>query len=357
MLELDGFRALAVWMVLLDHMVDGWPLPREAVSWIPTLPWQFISHGWLGVDLFFVLSGFLITGILLESKGRNNYFRNFYGRRALRIIPLYFTCIAIMYFCYGGSYFLLSLLFLANFAPAFNVATPHGPGVFWSLSIEEHFYLMWPLAVRFLSQKALLIVAILIVLASPVLRWWAMGRGFDFGGIYQFSFYRTDGLALGACLAMWARSRFFSRNGAFILVGLLIGSVSIATVIALPYGVFGTGSQMGVAMRSTQAQFVFAAAIAIALTFRNTLLTAPLRWKFALLSAKLSYALYLIHLAVGDLYYVLLKRFNVQELNLWSPAEALLIRSVAIIGSSFVLAALSQKYLETPFMRLRRYFA
>ncbi len=356
-LELDGFRAIAVWLVLFDHMVDGWPLPKQAVSWIPALPWQIISHGWLGVDLFFVLSGFLITGILLDSRGGENYFRNFYGRRALRIIPLYFTCIAIMYLGYGGSYFLLSLLFLANFAPAFNVATPHGPGVFWSLSIEEHFYLLWPLAVRFLNRKALLIVAITIVVGSPVLRWWAMGQGLSFGGIYQYSFYRSDGLALGACLAMWARSRFFTKQGAFIVAGTLIGSIGIATVLALPYGVFGSGSQMGVALRSTQAQFLFASAVAVALTFRNTLFTAPLRWRFAVLSAKLSYCLYLIHLSVGDLYYWLLTKFNVHELELWSPVEALFIRSVVIIGVSFVLAALSQKYLEAPFMKLRKYFA
>ncbi|MEP6763179.1 MAG: acyltransferase [Gemmatimonadaceae bacterium] len=356
-LELDGFRALAVWMVIFDHMVDGWTLPKEAVAWMPKLLWQLVSHGWLGVDLFFILSGFLITGILLDSRGKPDYFRNFYGRRALRILPLYLTCIVIMYLCYGGPYFLLSLLFLANFAPAFGISTPHGPGVFWSLAIEEHFYLVWPLAVRLLTRNVLLATAIGIIIGSPLLRWWAMHAGLEFTGIYQFSFYRFDGLALGACLAMWARSQYFNRRGAWILVAVLLTTVAVVTVVTIPYGVFGTGSPMGVALRSTQAQFLFASMVSLALVYRGTVFTSPLRWGFALLSAQLSYCLYLIHLSVGDLYYWFLHRFGVHELDLWGPAGALGVRFVVIVSASFALAWLSQKFLEAPFMKLRKYFA
>lgn len=356
-LELDGFRAIAVWMVILDHMVDGWKLPAEAFTWIPRLVWQLIAHGWLGVDLFFILSGFLITGILLQARGKPNYFRNFYGRRALRILPLYLSCIAVMYLCYGGSYFLLSLLFVANFAPAFGIATPHGPGVFWSLAIEEHFYLVWPLAVRLCTRNALLVGAILIIVISPMLRWWAMNTGLQFVGVYQFSFYRFDGLALGACLAIWARSDYFTRKGAWILAAGMMSIISVVTILTVPYGVFGTQSPMGVALRSTQAQFMFASTVALALTYRGTIFTSPLRWKISLVTAQLSYCLYLIHLSVGDGYYWTLKHFNINQLEVFSPAGAFLARSAAIILVSFALAALSQKYLEAPFMKLRKYFA
>ncbi|MBC8088324.1 MAG: acyltransferase [Phycisphaerae bacterium] len=357
LLELDGFRAIAVWLVMLDHMVNGWPLPKEAHSWMPALLWQVISHGWLGVDLFFILSGFLITGILIDARGQPKYFRNFYMRRVLRILPLFYACVAVMYLCYGGPYFLLSLLFLANFAPAFGVSTPHGPGVFWSLAIEEHFYFVWPVFARYMSRNALLGTAIAIVLASPMLRYWAMASGFKFAGVYQYSFYRFDGLALGACLAIWARSPYFNRRGAWMLIALLLGTIGVVTAVTIPYGVFGSGSPMGVALRSTQAQFFFASALIFALSYRGGLITMPLRWSFALFSAKLSYCLYLIHLSIGDLYYWLLKSWDFRDVEHWGPVGALGVRSVAIIGTSFLLAIISQKYLEAPFMRLRRYFA
>jgi peptidoglycan/LPS O-acetylase OafA/YrhL len=130
-LELDGFRAFAVLMVLVHHLFFGWPTP--ALNSVPRVLRVAIGHGWLGVDLFFVLSGFLITGILIDSRESGHYFRNFYSRRVLRIVPLYLTCILMMYFAYprAGPYFRLSLLYLANFAYFFRVRTAHGPGVFW----------------------------------------------------------------------------------------------------------------------------------------------------------------------------------------------------------------------------------
>jgi peptidoglycan/LPS O-acetylase OafA/YrhL len=97
-LELDGFRAAAVLMVLIMHLFYGWPTP--ALSWLPGFVRGLIGHGWLGVDLFFILFGFLITGILIDSRESEHYFRNFYTRRVLRIVPLYLTCILIMYFGY-----------------------------------------------------------------------------------------------------------------------------------------------------------------------------------------------------------------------------------------------------------------
>src|SRR5262252_6295497 len=169
-LELDGFRAAAVLAVLFHHLFYGWLTP--ALSKIPGVFLAFLSRGWLGVDLFFVLSGFLITGILLDSKETEHYFRNFYTRRILRIVPLYLACILLMYFCYPdkGAYFGLSLVYLANFAHLFRVPKPHGPGVFWSLAIEEHFYLIWPLVVRLLNKAWLIALILFIVLNTPILQ-------------------------------------------------------------------------------------------------------------------------------------------------------------------------------------------
>ena len=201
--ELDGFRAIAVLMVFAHHLFYGWPTP--ALSSTPRVIRAVLGRGWLGVDLFFVLSGFLITGILIDSREGEHYFRNFYTRRILRIVPLYLTCILIMYFGYprAGAYFRLSLLYLANFSYFFGVKVPHGPGVFWSLAIEEHFYLLWPLVVRFLNRFWLLLLTAVIVFGTPILRGVCAHAGMspEFE-IYPYSFFRFDGLALGAMLAI-----------------------------------------------------------------------------------------------------------------------------------------------------------
>ena len=158
--ELDGIRAIAIWMVLVLHTFIPDEESGQALARWPKPLLLIMGHGWLGVDLFFVLSGFLITGILLDSRNSPHYIRNFYSRRVLRILPVYFVCLAVVLYFYAGysSYFLLSLLFMANMAGLFQIAIPHGPGVFWSLAVEEHFYLVWPWLVRLLSRRALALV-------------------------------------------------------------------------------------------------------------------------------------------------------------------------------------------------------
>lgn len=357
--ELDSFRAAAVLMVLASHCLNGWPLPPESTAWIPRLPLQFVLHGWLGVDLFFMLSGFLITGLLLDSTDRPRYFRNFYARRVLRILPLYFLCIGVMYLAYrsNGPYFGLALLFLANFSAFLGVAVPHGPDVFWSLSVEEHFYLVWPLLVRYLSRRLFLWLALAIVIASPILRGLGAYRGMNIEAeVYVYSWFRFDGLAFGALLALWFRSKYFSTAGAWKLAGLLIAAALAITIGGLPYGVMGTKTVAAVALRYTQAQLIFATCIALALAYRGRAGTRFLRTRFASLTAGYSYCIYLIHLALGDLYYWFLQRSEFNDVAYFGPIAALAERSLVIVGSSYLLAALSKRYLEDPFLRLKRYF-
>ena len=108
--ELDGVRAVAIWMVLVGHIFYGWAVPDRAFAHVPGFLLQIIGHGWLGVDLFFVLSGFLITGILLDSRHKSHYFRNFYARRFLRIMPLYCAVVIafVIFYSHTREYFLLS---------------------------------------------------------------------------------------------------------------------------------------------------------------------------------------------------------------------------------------------------------
>jgi peptidoglycan/LPS O-acetylase OafA/YrhL len=353
--ELDGIRAIAIWLVLFDHIVDGWPTPPEALAVIPA-PIRFIAlHGWLGVDLFFVLSGFLITGILLDARDSPKYFRNFYARRILRILPLYYLVILVMYVAYqsGQSYFLISLVFLANLAPLFGVNSPHGPDVFWSLSVEEHFYLLWPWLVRLLSRRQLTWAALLLVIVTPILRYVGIKAGLRADNeIYLYTWFRLDGLALGALLAIWCRSTIWSARNSLILASMLVLSALLITVLGSPYGVSSPGSPL----RYTQVQLCFGGFLLFVVTMRGTGWTAPLRTSFAIWSGYLSYCVYLVHLSLGELYQTLIVRWSVHPERYLSPFGVVIARGLFMIVSAFAVALLLRVTVEQPALRLKRHF-
>ena len=155
--ELDGIRAIAAWMVMFLHFFQMLNINTGIFFYIN----KVAIFGGTGVSLFFVLSGFLITRILISSKLKKNYFKNFYIRRSLRIFPLYFLFLLFYYVAYplvlnekfvsfhNQIYY---WVYLQNFALTFNW-TSVGPLHLWSLAVEEHFYLIWPLLVYLLDIK------------------------------------------------------------------------------------------------------------------------------------------------------------------------------------------------------------
>jgi peptidoglycan/LPS O-acetylase OafA/YrhL len=313
----------------------------------------------LGVDLFFILSGFLITGILLDTKESTHYFRNFYARRFLRIMPLYFGVVLVFFICYShyNDYFILSTLFAANLAHLFNIGVPHGPGVLWSLAVEEHFYLLWPLLVFLLDRRKLTILAISVVVLTPVARGIAVAHGMSIDdAVYSYSWFRFDGLALGGLIALWVRSSYANPRNSFRLAGLLVGLAVAMTVIGAPFGILHTQGVLGTALRFTQAQFPFASFLLVALVLQGTRLTAPLRSPMARLSGSLSYCLYLIHLAIGDGYQAVVRHFGLRPSEVFGSLGEILVRGVFLILTSFGIAMLTRKYLEEPFLRFKRFF-
>jgi peptidoglycan/LPS O-acetylase OafA/YrhL len=212
---LDGLRAFAVIAVIIYHTMD--PTPWLAVD-------RAVKSGWVGVDLFFVLSGFLITGILLDSKGSPRFFRNFYIRRTLRIFPLYYAVLVA------------ALLVAPHFLPSDSAVHAildkqgwlwayaqnieelrHGGKSWkagwlnlthlWSLSVEEQFYLVWPAVVYLTARRSLAAVAAAIVIGAPLLRAAMLHAGTPPQVIYAFTLCRLDTLAVGALLAVLVRSR------------------------------------------------------------------------------------------------------------------------------------------------------
>ena len=358
MVDLDGVRAIAIWMVMVMHVCYAFPNGPGALSSVPRPIMQIVGHGWLGVDLFFLLSGFLITGILLRAKGRPHYFRNFYVRRVLRIMPLYFAVILVWSLTYHGysRYFLLGSVFCANLAQLLNVHHGHGPATLWSLAVEEHFYLLWPLIVLLLRRRALTIFAAAIFVLTPILRAIFAAHGMNPQMMYELSWFRFDGLAAGALLAIWADSKVPSHRDGLRIAAILLATVAVLTVVEAPFGLFVTGTPAAVGLRYTQAYLFFGAFFVLVLAFRGTVWTSPLRWRFLQLSGALSYCLYLVHHSVGDGYEYLLARWRIPVVSYFGVSGAVLVRGVVMLVVSFGIALLSRKYLEGPFLALKDRF-
>ncbi len=210
---LDGLRGLAIAGVLACHFGNAWPgaAPLDRAVRAAT------DLGWTGVDLFFVLSGFLITGILVDSVGAPGWWGGFLVRRALRIFPLYYLALLLFgllgpaaglvdpwtFGRWGGWYW----AYLGNWAYAARQGIP-ALSHFWSLAVEEQFYLVWPLVVLLARGRRRLLGATAgLVIASPALRAWIVyGSGWPVGSAFRVTPGRLDGLALGAALAVLFRT-------------------------------------------------------------------------------------------------------------------------------------------------------
>jgi peptidoglycan/LPS O-acetylase OafA/YrhL len=356
--ELDGVRAIAIALVLLAHGFFAYSNPEGALEGMPVVLKQLIGHGWLGVDLFFILSGFLISGILLDSKEKPAYFRNFYVRRVLRIMPLYFSAIIVwsIFYSDAAQYFLLSSAFGANLSPLLHIHEPHGPGVLWSLAVEEHFYLVWPLLIYAVSTRGAFLASLGIFLFTPVLRAIFASKGMDPNVIYTLSWFRFDGLAMGAMLAIWSRSPFADRRHARILSLAMITVAMLLTLAGWRAGILTGGTVAATALRYTQAYLLFGALFALVVAYQKSAWTAPLRWRPMQITAGLSYGIYLIHLSIGDGYEWVIAQLDWSPAATFGPSGAVLLRVIVMVFLSYVIAAVAKRLIEDPFLAMKDRF-
>jgi len=338
--ELDGLRALAVTAVMLFHLnVPGFSL------------------GWAGVYLFFVISGFLITGILLDTKNNYHYYRNFYARRILRIFPIYYLSLLVLTVAglivgWNIADFPYYVLYLQNYVFGLSRWQPNFPHMFdhtWSLAIEEQFYLVWPLLIFLLNQKQLRY----LLLGLFVLAWGT--RVLIFFTLHSRSLLFTplptalDSLSVGAYLALVARSRDTSPNdlakrGALLSVfsggGLIL--LAIASRLSSPLGL---GLWVVTHSNLTLFALFFGGGLAF-IVFRNTLLSSFLRMAWLRHIGKISYGLYLYHYPV----YSLIDKVSGGH----AVPEWLGMASRVVL--TYTIALISWHFIESPLHALKKRF-
>jgi peptidoglycan/LPS O-acetylase OafA/YrhL len=346
--ELDGIRGIAALMVVFHHLCFTEIDPTQWTSGIVSHLYSLASFGDAGVDVFFVLSGFLISSLLIRDRESPDYYRDFYWKRVLRILPLYaVTVIGILIFIPGyGRFVLLCVLFLANFANVFHV-TPIGP--FWTLAIEEQFYLLWPTVVRRRSVASLRHWAFAIICAVIALRF-----VFAYFGHHNYwhTYLHCDGLALGALLAcMLERCQRIGQGLAAkrgILLGLLVAGfvmLSIASFIPLDDA---RHLAFHSATGAAGITFLCGGFVGTSIAYTGRPWLGVLRSRILTFFGLISYALYMVHLFVRD-YYDKLRPLHPNDLT------GYFVRIAVVLAVTVVITLITRYTIELPVMSLRKY--
>jgi len=348
--ELDVLRGLAILAVLFYHGLY-WS-NATSTNHLVALFIRATVVGWLGVNLFFVLSGFLITGILIDTKARPSFYRKFYLRRALRILPAYLALVLFLlligWLSFGSA--TIALLFLAN-NYRLNTFFHVGYGPLWSLSVEEQFYLIWPSIVGRVSVRALTFISLALCVVEPFLRWLDASGHLRLGDVNQATYLIADNLALGALAAIFARSSYGTlRNGVRLGLGLCMAGLVIFAV-GYPFGILHRVNVVGNTLQSVPWNIFFAGMLLLALGLRSPLASsiwaAPLRF-----FGYISYGLYLVH-------YLIFVSYDNNVPRLFSPFWSHLLqgsftRFFLAGGLSVLVAWLSRRFYEERFLEMGR---
>jgi peptidoglycan/LPS O-acetylase OafA/YrhL len=366
---LDGLRGLAVIVVVWHNAaLTGPGFGSGATAGLLSL---VSNMGWMGVQLFFVLSGFLITGILLDEKDTPHQFRNFYTRRALRIFPLYYAVLIVAFI----------VLPALGSAPTWNITNPSlevwywtylsnwvvsikggGAGLshFWSLGVEEQFYLLWPLAVIGLRRRVLAGLCLALIVSAPLAR--GLLVHYDFGvakwAAYEFTFARWDALGMGALLAVTVRHRPWLERAiasAPQLTYCALGYMALYLVMnhnfaAVEHGVAAVNQSV--------------AALLFAILLFNGIFPAGAgqsRWQSLLHRPALrnvgqySYAIYVFHFPIIVSCAPLWEKYFTKFHQL-HPTLDTIARVLAAFATSYLLSRCSWYVLERHFLRLKGLF-
>ncbi len=370
---LDGFRGLAILLVIIYHTTGYFPDSGVLGNFMSSA----ILLGWSGVDMFFVLSGFLITSILLKAKNKTHYFKNFYMRRVLRIFPLYYLfllfALTIPTFILVGDYnhqlhyepltpfrTLIFLLHFSNYLYALDGFQNYWLLHVWSLAVEEQFYMVWPLLVFYMSRKNLNILCLFLILAAFLFRWQLSAFPIENQiKIFQFTHCRMDGLLMGCLVALNCTNKSlvqFGRKYGFLSAGMLL-----ILILGINYNVTTSSISNGTINGFRQfslpvvqlfyfpllSLFYTVLMIAVYLN-QNNLLSRLINKEIFQYFGRLSYGIYIYHMLLLWIflnYYPSVDSY-VKQFLFW----------ILFLPLNVTLAHISMKFYERPFLNLKRYF-
>jgi peptidoglycan/LPS O-acetylase OafA/YrhL len=354
--ELDGVRGLAISLVLIFHYVNV-NVPGNTLLYYALLPTRLM---WSGVDLFLVLSGLLIGGILLDHTGSRRYYSVFYQRRAHRIFPIYYAMITLL--VAGTLAFPASPLFVGSMPlwvfPLFAqnlmgdfTRAPVWIGSSWSLAVEEQFYLLFPMIVRLFSRKALLRLMGVCIAGAPSLRAMLIIHGWGFEQVHPLLPCRADDLALGVVAAMIVRSEdaksWIKEHAKYLYLCLLALLAMLPAMLKwttyLYVGTIGY-SLLGV----TYFLLILLLLVAPLRLMKPAFNASWLRWL-----GGISYCVYLIHEPVRAGLFLLVRLGNAPSIE----GRATLATTLAALLVTFAVAQASWLVLEKPLIERahRRY--
>lgn len=357
--QIDGLRAIAILLVISFHYINNQLV--NATSKVAKFFCLATSFGWAGVDLFFVLSGFLIGGILIANKQKNKYFSTFYIRRFVRIIPTYYMLI-ILFIIVGSISFFKSNYFVAGnnviptwsyflmlhniFMGQLNNMGNSAMSVTWSIGIEEQFYLIIPFIIYYTKNKWLpLLLAFFIILAN-IFRFYYTSPGVWIPA-YVLLPCRMDAISFGVLIA-WINSNYslttFTTKYFKYILFTMLSTVLICAFMYLKYQDIGI-------IRNTLFALFFACAIVLALAKPNSYYGKILANKILNWIGTISYSLYLFH-------YLIIGIFNVIAATCFKNNGSLLGICTTILALlfTFLFSWLVYNYIEKPTVALGKKF-
>jgi peptidoglycan/LPS O-acetylase OafA/YrhL len=305
---------------------------------------------WSGVDLFFVLSGFLIGGILLDQRNSSHYFRTFFIRRICRIFPLYFLILSIFFILsriapsglrglFIDPYPLWSYVtFTQNYFMGWGGFGSDWLGITWSLAIEEQFYLVLPFLVFYIRSKWLVPILVIMIFGSLVVRYLIDGLG-----SYIYTFCRADSLMSGVLLAWLVR-----QNGFLDLAKKkchLVITTFFVLLLIIAYLTFLV-TQTGDIINHFVLAFFYTLLILLAMIYQGSPQAGILRCSLLTWLGSRSYGIYLLHQGISATVHVMNGKYPPRISNF---GEAMLTVSALVI--TLILAELSFRYYESPLIK------
>jgi peptidoglycan/LPS O-acetylase OafA/YrhL len=329
---------------------------------------NYFFFGWLGVDLFFVLSGFLITDILLRTLDQPHFLRNFYTRRILRIFPLYYLALFLILIVlpffkslqldltYYEDHQIWLWTYLQNWLYTFK--HPYGSKIllhFWSLAVEEQFYLLWPVTILLIRKpKILLAISIGLLIAVGATRFvlWNLHLK-DLAYANLFLFTRIDGICVGCMLALLIRIDFtFLRRKMALILAILAVFNFLFYFFNKKYS---PGSPFLAFVGYTTFAILFGLLVYEGVAGKIKVIDKIFNNKVMKFFGRISYGLYVYHWPVYVLLFPVLKNFFTNQIVL-SNLFANIVSALGVITLSVIISVISYRYFESYFLRLKSKF-